>query len=44
MQPGQKDLLIAQVYQVEKMLQGRASQSKPAAKGIIAGQQTPAPG
>jgi len=40
---GQKDILIAQVYQVEKMLQGRASGSKPATKGIIAGQQTPAP-
>ena len=40
---GQKDMLIAQVYQVEKMLQDRASRSKPAAKGIIAGQQTPAP-
>lgn len=40
---GQKDKLIAQVYQVEKMLQGRAGRSKPAAKGIIAGQQTPTP-
>jgi len=40
---GQKDKLIAQVYQVEKMLQGRAGRPKPAAKGIIAGQQTPAP-
>jgi hypothetical protein len=40
---GQKDILIAQVYQVEKMLQGRASGSKFATKGIIAGQQTPAP-
>ncbi len=40
---GQKDKLIAQVSQVEKMLQGRAGRSKPAAKGIIAGQQTPEP-
>ena len=39
----QKDELIAQVSQVEKMLQGRAIGSKPAAKGIIAGQQKPAP-
>ena len=40
---GQKDKLIAQVYQVEKMLQGRAERPKPAAGGIIAGQQPPAP-
>ena len=40
---GQKDKLIAQVYQVEKILEGRAGRSKPAAQGIIAGQQTPAP-
>ena len=40
---GRKDKLIAQVYRVEKMLQERATRSKPAAKGIIAGQQTPAP-
>jgi len=40
---GQKDKLIAQVYRVEKILEGRAGRSKPAAKGIIAGQQTPAP-
>ena len=39
---GKKDLLIAQVYQVKKMLQGRSGQSKPPAKGIIAGPQTPA--
>jgi hypothetical protein len=40
---GQKDKLIAQIYRVEKMLQGRVDRYKPAAKGIIAGQQTPAP-
>ena len=40
---GQKDALITQVSQVEKVLQARASGSKPAAKGIIAGQRTPAP-
>ena len=40
---GQQDALIAQVYQVEKMLQDRAGRSKPAAKGIITGQQEPAP-
>jgi len=39
---GQKEILIAQVHQLVKTLQGRAGRSKPAAKGIIAGQQTPA--
>lgn len=39
----QKSLLIGQVSQVEKMLQGRAAASKPAAKGIIAGQEATAP-
>ena len=39
----QKGLLIGQVSQVEKMLQGRTAASKPAAKGIITGQETPAP-
>lgn len=38
---GKKDALIAQVSQMEKMLQDRASGSKSAAKGIITGQQTP---
>jgi hypothetical protein len=39
----QKGLLIGQVSQVEKMLQGRTAASKPAAKGIITGQEAPAP-
>ncbi len=38
---GQKDILIAQVYQVEKMLRGRAGKSRPAGKGIIGEQQAP---
>jgi len=41
--PGQKDILIAQIYQVEKMLRRRTRGSKPAAKGIIGGQQAPPP-
>jgi hypothetical protein len=38
----QKGLLIGQVSQMENMLQGRTAASKPAAKGIISGQETPA--
>jgi hypothetical protein len=38
---GKKDLLIAQMYQAKKMLQGRSGHSKPTARGVIAGQQTP---
>ena len=38
---GQKEMLLAQVGQVEKMLQGRADRSPSAAPGLIAGQQTP---
>jgi hypothetical protein len=41
--PGQKDIMIAQVSQVEKMMQGWAGRQKPAAKGIIGGQQAPPP-
>jgi hypothetical protein len=40
---GKKEILIAQAHQLEKMLQGRAGGSKPAARGLIAGEQTPAP-
>jgi hypothetical protein len=40
---GQKEMLLAQVGQVEKMLQDRADRSPSAAPGLIAGQQTPAP-
>jgi hypothetical protein len=40
---GQKDIVMAQVSQAEKMLQGWAGRSKPAAKGIIGGQQAPPP-
>lgn len=39
----QSDVLISQVSQMGKMLRGRATEPKPAAKGIIAGQQKPAP-
>jgi len=41
--PGQRDLLTAQVSQVEKMLQDRVSEAKPATKGIIASAPTPTP-
>ena len=40
---GRKDKLIAQVSQVEKMLQGWVGRSKPAAKGIIGEQQAQPP-
>lgn len=40
---GQRDKLIAQISRLEKILQDRAARPKPAAKGIIAGRQTPAP-
>ena len=39
----EKDLLIAQVSQLKTMLQERPGRSQRAAKGIINGQQTPAP-
>jgi hypothetical protein len=38
-----KGFLIEQISQVEKMLQGRTAVSRPAAKGIITGQETAAP-
>jgi hypothetical protein len=38
----QRAILIGQVSQVEEMLQGRMAASKPAAEGIITGQETPA--
>lgn len=41
--PGHKDVLTAQVLLVEKMLQDRVRESKPAAKGIIAGEPPAAP-
>jgi len=40
---GQKEILITQVRQLVKMLQDRAGGSKTAARGSIAGEQTPAP-
>ena len=38
---GQKDILMAQVSQAEKILQSRPGKSTPAAKGIIGEQQAP---
>jgi len=39
--PRKKDLLTAQISQVEQMLQDRVNEPKPAAKGIIAGEPPP---
>jgi hypothetical protein len=40
---GQRDALIAQVYQVDRMLQDRAGGPKPVAQGIITAQQEQGP-